>query len=483
MQGKKQYQEKLFLSFRLSDRIPEDNFYRRLKKVLDLTFIPKHTTRYYGKEGQKSIDPIVFFKLMLIGYLENLNSDRKIVEQASMRMDMLYFIGYDIDEPLPWHSTLSRTRQLYGEELFLEVFRRVLSLCIEKGMVSGRRQAVDSAHVKANASFDSIIPKKLKDDTAYYLKELTENEEKEKTLPKEKKQKTGKSNRDWTSPSDPDSRISKKKHRPLQLNYASQISVDTSSHVICGAMADFADKRDAQSLPSLLDQVIKNLERESLQIEDVLADTNYSSGESLRYLESKGIGGYIPCYGPYKNKRDDFTYNSEEDYYICSQGKKLPFKKIRDRKSDGISKLYWSSKTDCKNCPQKAKCLGKASFKCLMDTLDKPYYDRMYERVKTKKGKQMKTLRSSTVEPVLGTLLHFLGMRKVYTKGIQLANKHVLMASTAYNIKKLLKFKVVNKAKTFAEAQRYQIIHFLNSFYAMLTFSFAQHDVKLILIN
>jgi len=67
----------------------------------------------------------------------------------------------------------------------------------------------------------------------------------------------------------------------LQLNYASQISVDTSSHVICGAMADFADKRDAQSLPSLLDQVINNLERESLQIEDVLADTNYSSGESF----------------------------------------------------------------------------------------------------------------------------------------------------------------------------------------------------------
>jgi len=195
-------------------------------------------------------------------------------------------------------------------------------------------------------------------------------------------------------------------------------------------------------------------------------------------LESKGIGGYIPCYGPYKNKRDDFTYNSEEDCYICSQGKKLPFKKIRDRKSDGISKLYWSSRTDCKNCPQKAKCLGKASFKCLMDTLDKPYYDRMYERVKTKKGKQMKTLRSSTVEPVLGTLLHFMGMRKVYTKGIQSANKHVLMASTAYNIKKLLKFKVLNKikmkVKRLEEAQKWQIIHFINLFFNKITYSFAQ---------
>ena len=115
MQGQKQYQEKLFLSFRLSDRIPDDNFYRRLNGVLDLTFLPQLTSQYYGKEGQKSIDPIVFFKLMLIGYLENYNSDRRIIDHASMRMDMLYFIGYDIDEPLPWHSTLSRTRQLYEE--------------------------------------------------------------------------------------------------------------------------------------------------------------------------------------------------------------------------------------------------------------------------------------------------------------------------------------------------------------------------------
>jgi len=353
MQGKKQYQEKLFLSFRLSDRIPEDNFYRRLKEVLDLSFISQYTKKYYGKEGQKSIDPVVFFKLMLIGYIENLNSDRKIVEQASMRMDMLYFIGYDIDEPLPWHSTLSRTRQLYGEELFLEVFRKVLSLCIEKGMISGRCQAIDSAYIKANAAMESIIPKELKEDTADYLKKLTENEEEEKHLPKEKKQKTGKINRDWTSPTDPDARISKKNHKPAQLNYAGQISVDTSSHVICGAMADFADKRDAQSLPGLLDQVINNLKGENIQIEDVLADTNYSSGESLRYLESKGIGGYIPCYGLYKNKRDNFTYNSEEDYYVCTQGKKLPFKKIMDRKENGKGKAYWSSKTDCKSCSKK----------------------------------------------------------------------------------------------------------------------------------
>jgi transposase len=112
MQGKKQFREKLFTHFQLSERVPAENFYRRLKHVLNLQWLYSSTKDYYGTEGQQSIDPVVFFQLMLIGYLENLGSDRRIMSTVSMRLDMLYFIGYDIDEPLPWHSTLSRTRQL-----------------------------------------------------------------------------------------------------------------------------------------------------------------------------------------------------------------------------------------------------------------------------------------------------------------------------------------------------------------------------------
>jgi transposase len=164
MQGKKDLQEKLFNSFQLSERVPQENFYRRLKAELDLRFLYELTGKYYGKEGQKSIDPIVFFKLILVGYIENLNSDRKIMNHASMRLDVLFFIGYDIDEELPWHSTLSRTRALYGEEVFKELFKKVLSLCVNKGMVSGKRQAVDSAFIKANASMDSLAEKEILTD-------------------------------------------------------------------------------------------------------------------------------------------------------------------------------------------------------------------------------------------------------------------------------------------------------------------------------
>jgi Transposase and inactivated derivatives len=442
MQGKKDYQEKLFMSFQLSSRVPEDNFYRRLKSALNLDFLYSQTRNYYGKEGQKGIDPVVFFKLMLIGYIENINSDRKIVEQASMRMDMLYFLGYDIDESLPWHSTLSRTRQLYGEDLFLEVFRKVLGLCIAKGMVNGRSQAVDSAYIKSNASMESLVEKSLQEDSQKYFDLLSDNEEGIE-LPERNKRKrnTKKSNADFTSPTDPDARISKKKYKPLQLNYSGQISVDTSSHVICGAMADFADKKDSQSLPAIVGQTQENLYLANIKIEEVLADTNYSSGEALRYLEENNITGYIPNFGLYKDEHEGFTYFPEEDCYRCTQGVVLPFKGIRTRSDcDKQVKQYWSLKSDCKDCPLKSNCANKRGIKMIEDTIDKPYYERMYQRLQGNTGKRKRKVRSATVEPVLGTLLEFLGMRKVYTKGIELANKHVLMASTAYNLRKLMRF-------------------------------------------
>ncbi len=169
MQGKKDYQEKLFAQFQLSERVPQHNFYRRLKAVLELDFLYGSTKSYYGESGQKSIDPVVFFKLCLVGYLENIISDRHLIRHSSMRLDILYFLGYDIDEELPWHSTISRTRQLYPESVFEEVFAKVLGICVEKGMVSGHTQAIDSAPVKANASMDSLELKVPKEDLESHL--------------------------------------------------------------------------------------------------------------------------------------------------------------------------------------------------------------------------------------------------------------------------------------------------------------------------
>ncbi len=517
MQGRKPYQEKLFTSFQLSDRVPPDNFYRKLNSSLDFRFLYKATAHYYGTEGQESIDPVVFFKLMLVGYLENLSSDRRIVTIATMRLDILYFIGYDIDETLPWHSTLSRTRQLYGEDIFRELFKRVLKQCIGKGMVSGRRQAVDSVHVKANASMDSIEEKSILDDADVFAQELKDQEEGEnqsQTVSSEKKNKVdqhhrwktkayhgqpgsrskyltnqnttdtsvGKgdddemrarflSNHTHYSTTDPDARIAVKPGKPRQFNYLGQTSVDTAHHVITHIHADYADKKDSQCLSKVIEGLHETLTSEGLHVEQILADTGYSSGEALKALEKHKITGYIPNFGKYKAERQGFTYHKEEDYYSCPQNKKILFKKIIDN-SGHLAKVYRSSRKDCESCPLRATCIGKSPEKKIVDTVDKPYYDMMHQRLQTRYARSMKKLRQSTVEPVLGTLVNFLGMRRVNTRGIKLANKCLLMAAIAYNLKKMMKFKTNRPMAAMMELLR-EANQFLNSLF--LKFTLAQY--------
>jgi transposase len=481
MQGKKHYSEKLFKQFQLSDRVPADNFYRRLKEMLELRWLYKATKNYYGTEGQQSIDPIVFFKLMLIGYLENLGSDRRIINTVSLRLDMLFFIGYDIDEPLPWHSTLSRTRQLYGEELFKDFFKQVLKQCIDKGMVAGRRQVMDSVAVKANASMDSLVEKEILEDVSTYTDEL-KNEEKKtddehndptnnktvsaarnkavqlhhqwkakayKGMPRGKSLSDGDegsrpkfvSNHTHYSTTDADARVSVKPGKPRQLNYQAQVSVDTAHHVITQIQTDYADKKDSQCLPSLLTSTINNLHEQGLQIEEVFADAGYSSGEALRSLEENNITAYIPNFGQYKPSREGFSYDKENDRYTCSRGVHLPFKKLITTSLGYKMKVYRSSAKDCGPCPLRSVCIGKSDFKKIDDSIDKPFYDRMHARLQTVNREKIRQLRSSTVEPVLGTLVNYLAMRRVNTRGIKQANKCILMSAVAYNLKKLLKWK------------------------------------------
>ena len=141
MQGTKEFIPKMMYQVHIGNLVPQNNFYRVPGKELDLYFLYKATEQYYGDEGQESIDPVVFFKICLVGYLNNINSDRKLIEYCGNCLNIRLFIKYDIDESLPRHSTISRTRQLYGEEVFLSLFRKILSLCVEKGMVSGKRNA------------------------------------------------------------------------------------------------------------------------------------------------------------------------------------------------------------------------------------------------------------------------------------------------------------------------------------------------------
>ena len=498
MQGKKHYQEKLFANFQLSDRVPKENFYRRLTEVLDLKFLYSLTERYYGCCGQKSIDPVVFYKLCLVGYLENIISDRQLIEHCSMRMDILYFLGYDIDEPLPWHSTISRTRQLYDEDVFDQVFTRVLTLCVEKGMVSGHTQVIDSAPVKANASMDSLELKVPEEELGDHLRKIRhanpidlprrqakedKSDDDQRTLRatdsdlkaiknrnKNWRNQSGDrpghnrkgskytSNKTHYSPTDPDARISVKPGKARKLNYLSQMSVDTANHVITDIGADFADQKDRQHLQKITLRLRDRLNKEGVLMQNVLADAGYSSGENYAFFEELGLSSYIPPHGQYKGGPKGFVYHSQGDYWECSEGKEVKHHKVFFDK--GVKKnRYTTKRADCKDCPIKTKCLGKGHSKRIDITYYKAEYDRGIARLKTKQGRRFKYIRSSTVEPVFGSLTQFLGMRKVNTIGLKQANKVMMMAGTAYNLKKYLNF-IDKKVKCKVEEVKTSVNHF-----------------------
>ena len=494
MQGKKQYQEKLFTDFRLSDRIPENNFYRRLKSAIDLGFLYPLTKGLYGGSGRKSIDPVVFFKLCLVGYLENIISDRRLIDHCSMRLDILYFLGYGIDEPLPWHSTISRTRQLFPEAVFEEVFTKVFSLCVEKGMVSGHTQAIDSAPVKANASMDTLELKVPEEELVEHLKRVRTMSAMDREVPKrksmgdkaddgQKKVTANKQelqaikgrNRKWAkdqdqrpgagnkgskytsnkthySPTDPDARISVKPGKARKLNYLSQLTVDTAHHVITDIAAYHADGKDNQQLPDIVKRVQGRLWKEGLVWENCVADTGYSSGENYALLEGRGIRSFIPPHGTYKGGPDGFEYVGEHDHYLCPEGKIIPFKKVfPDHRTKTRKKAYRASSKICTGCPLKAKCLGKVNEKQFTVTYYREEYERNIARVKSREGGYMKGKRQSTVEPVFGTLTQFMGLRKINTIGLHQANKCMHLSAVAYNLKKYLKF-IEKRAKSGAKA-------------------------------
>ncbi|MFN0292666.1 IS1182 family transposase, partial [Pedobacter helvus] len=468
----------LFYHQSLDSMVPEDNFYRAVNKNLSLGFLYPITASYYGRCGQESIDPVVFFKILLVGYLNNINSDRALMRFCSNCLDVRLFLGYDISESLPFHSTISRTRSLFGEELFLALFRRVLGLCVSRNMVRGKRMAVDSAFIKANASMDSLVEKEVLEDASAFVDELEENSEFKTTTARKKlveghhswkevayegmpgNQKSGRKDEDGNeirprylsnhthySPTDPDAKISVKPGKSRQLNYSGQLAVDDAQHVILGTCASSSGSRDSVIFPDIMDQTIANCKENELPMDEVLADAGYSSGNSLQYCKEKGINAYIPNFGQYKPEREGFVYNREANRYECEkEGGNKAFLLFKGEKTDSkgyTKKIYRSSETDCKDCPLRAECCGRVTkFKKLDDSIHKAFYDEMHEKLNHNPNytRFLAKRRSSRVEPVLGTLLNHHNMKRVNTRGIENANKHVLMAALTYNLKKYLKF-------------------------------------------
>jgi hypothetical protein len=251
------------------------------------------------------------------------------------------------------------------------------------------------------------------------------------------------SNHTHYSTTDRDARVSVKPGKPRQLNYSMQTAVDMSSHLITNVEAHLADRRDSECLSQVLENTISNLAEHDLVVEEIAADAGYSSTKALKACIDNNITAYIPNFGQYKATREGFEFDAKNDRYTCeAKGVHLPYKKTYQDKKGYYKKQYRSSAKDCGHCPLRTSCIGgRADYKKIEDTADKYLYDQMHQRLKSSYARKMKKRRQATVEPVLGTLINFMGLRRIWTRGIRSANKFMLGAAIAYNLKKWLNHK------------------------------------------
>jgi len=464
MQGKKLFLDKEVVRFRLSERVRPHNLYRRLAELVDWSFLYEETRGLYSHTGQPSLDPVVFFKLVLVGRLENLVSDRRLVEHCALRLDILWFLGYEVDEELPWHSTISRTRQLFPAAVFERLFDHVFAQCVARGLVAGDTQAVDSAPVKANAALEAVREKQPAGPTgphlsgraqtptagavltapAHQLRQLATGQRRRQgaqtgALGARHEQARLLSNKTHYSPTDPDARISVKPGKARALNYLCSLAVDTAHGIISHVQADFADGRDSLHLPRLLTGLRKRLRANELPLRELLADAGYANGSNYALLEAAHITAWIPVFGQYKAEIDGFTYHAPTDDYTCAAGKRLPFRKYDTRADGAWLKIYWATCSDCQQCPLKPTCVPGAKRKQLTRTIYDAAYRRAWQRQQTQHGQRMRRVRQGTVEPVFGNLLPHYGLRRLNARGLAGAHKTMLLTAVAFNLKKLLK--------------------------------------------
>jgi len=464
--GKKELAPKLLYSVTIEDLVPQDNFYRQLSEFLDLRFVYQECKSIYGKTGNPSIDPVVFFRLVLFGYIENIISDRELIRRASDSLGVRLYLGYDLDEELPWHSTISRTRVKMPEKVFEKLFDKILQMCVEKGLVSGDKQSIDSTLVRANASLESLEKKVPQLELRQYIEETrkenpVEEIKKEVNVKEEIKQSEGKSvvellslretkgkkekrkscsNKEYISKTDPDSRIARKPGKLTNLYYTTHYSVDSKSNIITDVLSTHADKSDSDALLEIVKRTEDRLNKNGLKIKSVAADRNYCSGKNLRELEKKGIEPFIPTQRHPNTTggmdKSNFDYDSQRDAYICPAGNILKYCYTTKREA----KVYAVKDKECLGCPMREKCTSGRKIRCVQHSIYKDEYDRLYARIRSYSGKKMRRIRQITTEPLFAEAKGNHGLSKFMTRGIGKAKKNSILIASVQNLKRLMTF-------------------------------------------
>jgi transposase len=239
MMGQHDRSEALFYYFRLEDQVPETHLLRLIDKYISFEFVRQQLKDSYSETGRPSIDPELLLRILLIGYLYGITSERKLIEELRMHLAWRWFTGLGFDQEIPHHSTFSKNRhgRFQGSKLFEQLFEQIVRQCVEAGLVQGDNLSVDGSFVEANASKQSRVPREqlaeaaqVKRNVRQYLEELEEKNPTEEPVHEQEQ----------VSTTDPDSTYATKGGTPARLGYYDNYLVDNHSCVIVGVQGTAA---------------------------------------------------------------------------------------------------------------------------------------------------------------------------------------------------------------------------------------------------
>ena len=437
----------LFYDFDLEAHVPPGHLLRQIDRFLDMATVRKELRPYYSHLGRPSIDPELILRMLLIGYVMGIRSERRLCDEVHLNLAYRWFCRLGLDSKVPDHSTFSKIRhgKFRDSDLLRQLFEASVDRCLSEGLVGGESFGVDASLISADASrFKKVEtnffqPRAGQRASEEYLETLDDAAFGAATPVKPK----------VLSPADPAARYTSAHGGNPFFAYSTNYLVDLDNAVIVDVEAT-APIRQAEA-GAALDMIERTRDRFGLSPAKLCADTAYGSAATLGWLvESEGIEPHIPIVDKSKRtdgtfSREDFTFDTGTDRYTCPGGKHLErnrrtYQTIRQRPKDLDMIRYRAAKADCQACALKPKCCPKEPARKVLRSIHQDARD-MAQRITQSEGYAASAAARKKVEMLFGHLKRILGLSRLRLRGPCGAKDEFLLAATAQNLRKLAKLR------------------------------------------
>ena len=418
--------------------IPETHLLRKIERMVSFDFIYDLLAPYYPATGRPSVDPVSMFKMLLIGYLYGIKSERRLVEEVQLNIAYRWFCGFELDDTIPNHSTFSktRTRKWQQSDLFQKAFYEIVKQCIDSGLIDGEAMAADGSYIPANVSRESWINVEIEVEQSMqsYLDSLDEELSNQPGFKKPPTKIVRKCR--TTSQTDPDSGYINHGSK-RGIGYLMEATVDCKHGILTGV-----DVYSANEKESVL--ILRHLERQinlGIPMSRLALDRGYETGAVHRGLELLGITGYIPAI-QFSNppEKYGFSYDPQLDAFICPEGVPLTYHRLNCSKSTGkYLRCYQVEGDVCMHCPKRPSCFDKAGIRRrVLASSCYPAFFRGHQRVGTPEYLTMMRLRKIWAEGSFSVLKREHCISRIRKRGILAATEECLLAAMALNLKRMV---------------------------------------------